>query len=533
MALPRVSEAHQQRSMSINSAKSQLQQILVNAGIPLVLALITLGIGIRFQFLIPLPDSDQFFHFALSRLQLNDGLRSTLPEVEGLGWGVQFVDKEFFYHLLTTLAYYFAQDQGIRHLALLISCFLVYAIYRASLDGASLRGKKSIPSMLQLLLGLAVLIALPLDIFFLHRLYLVRPHTLAMLFFTIFLSSLLRRSLACLLVSSLFFALSYHALYIPLVVLVVFQCTRVLVKDGDTTTRVAETKLFLAGILGLALGSALHPAFPLQFSMMWKHLWFALTPEAEIISVGAEVRRLSLIDTWLRSPLFYTSLLVLLAAQVPRIRRSELKSSELALILTVVVFAVVTILNPRGIEYLIPLSLCLLGNSLASASPVTTRTVGAITLALLVLYVSPKAAWLFSTSKPIENQGRLAALRAAKAIAREHVHTQHRVFNCTFNTGPYLLYEINEVRFIDLLDPRFLLQSNPSLHRLRNALERSAPERIVPDILDAFPAEFIVCMRPEINAFLDASDLALRLYPRDKTQKAAVHSYRILRHKIQ
>src|SRR5687768_5793418 len=49
-------------------------------------------------------DPDRFYHLGLSRLIAASGLPEVLPQVEDLGWGRYFPDKEFLFHALTGTA---------------------------------------------------------------------------------------------------------------------------------------------------------------------------------------------------------------------------------------------------------------------------------------------------------------------------------------------------------------------------------------------------------------------------------------------
>ncbi len=46
-------------------------------------------------------DPVRYHHLALSRLSSEQGLLRTLPQIEDLGWGQYFPDKEFLFHVLT------------------------------------------------------------------------------------------------------------------------------------------------------------------------------------------------------------------------------------------------------------------------------------------------------------------------------------------------------------------------------------------------------------------------------------------------
>ena len=103
-----------------------------------------------------------------------------------------------------------------------------------------------------------------------------------------------------------------------------------------------------------------------------------------------------------------------------------------------------------------------------------------------------------------------------------------RVFNCSFNEGPYLLFKLRGTgRFIDILDPRFLIVANPELHRKREEILATRDLSIVDKIKSAFDPYFIICMNPEVNELLDRSPQVRRIYPMDLKSTAVVQSYYI------
>ena len=59
------------------------------------------------------------------RLSAEQGLLLTLPQVEDLGWGEYFPDKEFLFHVQTRVAYKFAGERGVEFSILLVSLLLL------------------------------------------------------------------------------------------------------------------------------------------------------------------------------------------------------------------------------------------------------------------------------------------------------------------------------------------------------------------------------------------------------------------------
>ncbi|MGZ3650875.1 MAG: hypothetical protein ACXWSC_06845 [Bdellovibrionota bacterium] len=80
-------------------------------------------------------DPDRYYHIALSKITAESGrpfLRS-LPQVEDLGWGDYFVDKEFLFHEVTTLGYVIGGERGVEESSFLCSilCLMVFYFFAA------------------------------------------------------------------------------------------------------------------------------------------------------------------------------------------------------------------------------------------------------------------------------------------------------------------------------------------------------------------------------------------------------------------
>lgn len=510
---------------------------MTSSSVRAVLVLLVFGVtfylGRCYHFSFPLPDSDQFYHFSLSQpYALPLILSGSLPMVEGLHWGERFVDKEFFYHLCTSLAFVIHGESAVRIFQLLLASCFVFFVYVMALSGSqptSAIASKNVQPLLRpidyLGAALCTISLFVLDPFFVHRLYLIRPHTLAMFQFSILVLALLKGNRFWAFGAALLFALSYHALYIPVIALILWA---MLWRFYKTDRSIAVSPRGLGcGFAGLVLGSLAHPHFPDQFIMVWEHLWFALTPNAHAIGIGAEVQRLTLSETWLRSPVLYTLLPLLILAQLRRTRC--LAATEVFVLGLVLLFSFATLLSPRGVEYVLPLMPLFFVQTLRQFS-LKTSAVIVVALCAAVVGVSGKQTlWLATNKTPQFNQGRLAAVYAAQSILNHDPSQAKKVFNCSFNEGPYLLYQLKSIgRFVDILDPRFLVVANPELHQKRQEILATRDPSIVEKIKTAFDPRYIICMKPEVNEVLDRSPQLKRIYPLDMKSTAAVQSYFIL-----
>lgn len=149
-------------------------------------------------------DPDYYYHVALSKEIVAHGFPETLPQAQGIGWDVLFTDKEFLFHVITSQMYNFFGEMGIRVAPVIISAITFLTLALRSWREVGFR------------LFWIPLIVIAADPYFLRRAIMVRPHVLAILFFTFLLIGFIRRRKYLTLISAALFALSYHGLQVPL-----------------------------------------------------------------------------------------------------------------------------------------------------------------------------------------------------------------------------------------------------------------------------------------------------------------------------
>jgi hypothetical protein len=150
--------------------------------------LLLLAIAIAYYALFYFPprltganEPDRFYHLALSRIFAEGGLPKVLPQVEDLGWGAYFPDKEFLFHALTGLAWWLGGAPGVMLVVPVIGVAILSLLY---LEVARL----GTPGRAALVVGSMVF----LTAVFTFRITLLRPHLLAILCFCVLLSGILR-----------------------------------------------------------------------------------------------------------------------------------------------------------------------------------------------------------------------------------------------------------------------------------------------------------------------------------------------------
>ena len=134
---------------------------------------------------IALGDPDRFFHLALARETVASGKLwlSRLPQFTGLGWDRQFPDKEFLFHLVNRGLQFLGGEAAVLKIIPIASGMILLSLLSLVSGQAGL-----------MMGSVIVLAGLVFDPYLLIRLGMLRPHLLAILFFTLILHGLIRTS---------------------------------------------------------------------------------------------------------------------------------------------------------------------------------------------------------------------------------------------------------------------------------------------------------------------------------------------------
>jgi hypothetical protein len=431
-------------------------------------------------------DSDRHFHRAVSRLASRGGTVPAMPQVEDMGWGQGFPDKEYLYHLVSSWALRLGGEAGFRLSSLLWAALALTALYvlcRLALPP---------PHAFALAIGAGLASG-----YWGYRLMLVRPCVLAIAAALWLAVGLLTRRRWLAGVAAAVFILGYHAIYVPLLILLAFT----VVHRADPLAR----KAALTGVAGLALALVLNPYFPSTLKMIVGQILVALTA-THARGIGVEVTPLSTAE-FLRTfsgPLAATVFCVarpwILPYGDPQGRRRLTLVLGLAL-----VFWGLALWTPRAGEYAVPFSAVALAHAVFDLSRRAQSAVVAVVLALQVPshlhdhQPTPSDRYALSVAPAIEH---LPPDAAGK-----------KVLNCAFDEGSTLLDLRPDVRFVDAMDPTALELSSPELARAREQLE----EGEAPDpwwiAHGLFHAQFVLCGYPAAIDALDADPRFARIYP--------------------
>jgi hypothetical protein len=432
-------------------------------------------------------DPDRYYHLGLSALIAKQGLLRTLPQVEDLGWGHYFPDKEFLFHAVTGFAQRLGGPDGVMSVVPLagisLALLLYWALLRVLTPGRA---------------AAWLLAAMFLNPVLLFRMTMLRPHLFAIVFFSLLLVALLRRKGWLAAVAAAGFAMSYHAFYMPMVAIgIAFLLP---LQDGPRLRSAAAWAL-----AGLVFGTVLNPYFPSNLVMSAIHLKLALgIGTAPGMRSGEEVQPISLLE----SVFYFGFLLVAVVGAGVLLWRRRLQPSRenaelwLLFLLTLVLTAL-SLKNSRACEYATPSGIVLVGYCLAriEGSRRVRWLLGVI--ATLALVQGP-ASYIFYQDCWLRPQGgdSPAYLAAVQLLPDEA--TGKKVFNCQWEAGSYLLFARPDVRFVDLLEPAMLWNANPHKYALRLRLIYGLEKEPSRALREGFGADYVLCGTPAMNAQMDA-----------------------------
>lgn len=477
------------------------------------------GLGLTALFLlihhydeISLRDPDRYFHFAISRQIVESGqiVLRELPQIEGLGWDKFFAEKEFLFHQITALAYRIGGNDGVVQAAWLLALagLLIFYNYAARRIGA-----------LASFFLTGIFFGSPILVW---RLLMVRPHVLAIACFTAMIAFALKRNRWGLFFSILFFALSYHAFYMPLVVIGASFLAYYATRSGPEEK--GEWTPYLFGLAGLACGILLNPYFPsnVVFGAQIALIPSLMSGKLSMIGFGDELYPVA-------SNVFLTSfsipLLIFLVA-IWRMSRDHRHTgsfgyASLFLVQLMFFYLLITFQSRRGGEYLLPVAAFLAvevwQSSGFSAEKATRRLFyGAAGLVFAWhVWAAVQEVRLDKWTGPSHVEG---ALKAAESLPPDRAAL---VFNCEWDFSPYLFYSRPKMRFLDILDPSLLYFANEEAHQARERLKASEVADSYGLLKNAFKADYVYCRNTVVVSQMERDPRFRRLFPESFEQKDA------------
>ena len=451
-------------------------------------------------------DPDRYYHLALSRLISEHGLLKSLPQVEDLGWGRYFPDKEFLFHALTGAA----DRLGGSDLVLMMVPLLGMAIALCLYLELS-RRIRPLPAML-----LAALVPL-LTPAFLFRLTLLRPHLLAILCFCLLLAAVLRGKPRWTAVACAGFVLAYHAFFVVLAVTGI--CWWLRRQPGF-----AGSRFWLWCLAGLAVGIVINPYFPSNLEMGWLSLRLALRMETlSQLGQGIELAALPLPKLLA----LYGFIPAALLATIIAIRwRKPAAGEDLSrlwfLLLVTGVFWGMGTRSPRAMEYAVPACILMLGYA---SLLLAWRWWIPLCLALLagiqgyVAMLSYLDFWQHPRQGAHDTYAAVIAQIPGEAAGK-------KVFNCEWEAGAFIFYDRPDLRFVDLLEPAFLWTVSKEKYMVRQGLLQGAfadPHLVLRGV---FKADYVLCGAPKLIRQMDADPTSFTTLPGMQGEKVRLFAVR-------
>lgn len=470
------------------------------------------------------PDTDWYFHLAVSRRVGGSLWISRIPEIVGLGWDESFPDKELLFHTLSGALYAIGGRGLVEQLPFLLTlaavAALVWACAAVSTPGST---------------ATAVLAVLLASAWWMRRFDGLRAYALAVVIFVLLAGALLRGRPRLTFLFAVLYPLAYHAVYMP-----VLLC---LVIGGPGAVRSRRARVTLAaGLGGVVLGILAHPAFPENLEIARLVVSVALQDDASFLSTtGVETLPLrgdALLTAF--GPLFGVLAAVGVGLAMPSLRRRRPDDESpadaergapppvsslhfLSLWVLAILLCGLVIKNPRAGEYAVPAVTLLLAAALARAraalpaegrlAPVARYAGGPVGAALVVALGVGLQLPLWSThaARPKDEH---PVLREGLAAARSLPEGDAAlVANVDWPWTPFILWERPGMRFFDTLDPRLLAAANPDLHAAREALRSG----VVPDpaalVQDVWGADFALVGTAAGATQLEDDPRFVRLYP--------------------
>ena len=499
MKLPvRVTQTHQ-----------SLKRRCVDGASVLLLVTIFLGIASIQDRKLPLRNPDRYYHFAISKMTLEQGVLGSLEQLPDLGWDRHFPEKEFLFHQVTALGYRFGGEAGV-----VWSCRIVVAIGLILLF-LTIRQYVSPLTSISILLGLLLLNA-----HLAFRFAIIRPHTLAVTMFIACVYGVLQRKWILTLLAGAGFGLAYHAFYVPAAFFLVLAAFEFL-SPADEAPLLQNTTLrcCAAGLLGIFAALILSPYFPHNIEMAWNHLTYALANEQlSGVHVGAELLPLSA-DYYLKNFGAHLAIaLVSVGILIREMRKSTPGQSALATVSTFSLgFIALAIQSPRTADFGAPLTCIALALTWQFLPKLKAIRVGILIALLIAVLPSLLPRLLREPDRGVEKIS-LEILHALEVLPDRK--TNRKIFNCDWVLGSFILYARPGYQFVDLLDPRFLLHANPKKFEEKRLLKVGLIKDPFSLIYEDFKADYVLCSDPNINKSLSKDPRFRKIYPTSPRQSS-------------
>lgn len=458
-------------------------------------------------------DPDRYLHLTISKIMAESGQWSleTLPQVHGLGWDKFFSDKEPLFHTLGALLHRGWGEAGVLLLPAVLSFFVLLTISLRIWLGSE---KKS--WLLALGMATAAYLCNPN---LLHRFGLLRAHTLGVSLFLLLECALLLQSGWMAFSACFLFALSYHAFYLPFLLLIAHAASLKLCRKNDSLK-----PIFWAS-LGIGTGLILSPSFPGNLYMTWRVIQIALFEVgAASLNFGNELYPINTLNL-LRAHGGFLAISGILAFGFGRSKKWE--TDELRPALAAGVLWLLMLKSPRASEYLLPVLIILAGSVVLSRSALAgSRWLrGGFLLLLISPLAAPGSLDFYHPKKEASGVVPPSLIKAVMSLPEE----SPRIFNIEWDISPQLIYANPKISVVDVLDPSLLFDFDRPLHDSRVSIAELRMPDLVGYLARAYPSDYLATKSPALKGIGELDPTLIRIYPsrEDKPDPSGISLFRI------
>jgi hypothetical protein len=471
---------------TLKSAGTVYKNNYLNSRWPIVVwILLFVAITCILQLCIPYPqEDDTAYHFAVGQLISKYGILHGFPWTPFSWQYDHYADKEFIFHLLFAflggLGFMTAERMVgiIAGTAILISLYFVLRSEHVKFAG------------IWTLLPLA-------SSAFLFRFALVRPHLLSISLSILLLWALSRNKLLFSAIIAAIYPLSYVAFWqIPLILVIAVESARFL---SGQSMRWRPAFTVVAGII---VGVAAHPNTLNVIQINWIHMSDILFRNAwgekEGIDLALEFQPYSF-EEWGR--FLVITVLMTAAAFVTSWKYRHKSSTPLAFTITAIIFALLTLMTYRFIEYFVPLSVLALALSMSAQKKEM--------IAPLVLVVALAYALLLGTApykilSSLETKNAYMDPSMVSYFVRQ-IPVGEQIFTTSWDFTGNLMLALPDRRFIVAADPTLFYKENPRLYEIWYNMVLSGPADSAAMIRKLFKSRFVISRNyMEYVQFFDA-----------------------------
>ncbi len=433
-------------------------------------------------------DPDRYFHLEVLRQMVEQGslYHYTLPQFPWLGWDKNFIDKEYLYHIYLLPFYYFGEETGVIIGGFFLLSTTFYFIQLLSARFLTNRYFILFSPFLSLILY-----------YWFIRLTYVRAFNLASLLALLMFYFATKSRWRWVGGMAALYSLSYHGLQTPIAIALVFDF-------ASHRFKFKGWQFSLSVVVGLAVGALLHPSFPGNFFVGWNHLAIALQSGVLQGLYGLHFGGEVLPRSWqaylfaVYPALFATAFHAFIAYFLWK--KQKLEQAFPSVLLLSAVFLVLTKTNFRAIEYgyfFWTLSLGIVLQTLILRLP-DKRAMAALSIACLLILSCIVQAGRSIHAEISARIDSYISIAESKLAAAETIPKQGgtKVFHCSWDSAPYLMYGRSDLQLIGVLDPTFLFLSSPKTHFTQTLLLKGKDINYRKTLRETFQSDYIFCRIP-------------------------------------